>query len=210
MNSENQNKVGAGRSSRFEKIERIPPLKMLLYMSMAGMGILFLVVIMLFLHRVMTLPFSYVFKVPKLFSLSTVILLVSGFFIHYVPMFYRQDNLLQLKRNMRWTLVLGIVFTLSQVVAWYEMTQSGVYFSGQAVGTYLYLLSAMHLLHLAGGLAFLSVLFLKVNRAASDPIRHLVYIRDPFRRMQLEMLRTYWHFMDGLWLALYFVFVFAL
>ncbi|GAA4298864.1 cytochrome c oxidase subunit 3 [Nibribacter koreensis] len=210
MRSENQNKIGAGRSSRFEKIERIPPLKMLLYMSMAGMGILFMVVIFLFLHRVWSLPFTYAYKLPKLFSLSTVLILFSGFFIHYVPMFYRQDNLHQLKRNMRWGLVLGLLFTLSQVVAWYEMTKSGIYFSGQALGTYLYLLSAMHLLHLGGGLAFLTILYMKVNRAASDPIRHLVYIRDPFRRMQLEMLRSYWHFMGVLWLALYFVFVFAL
>ncbi|WP_192820732.1 cytochrome c oxidase subunit III [Rufibacter sp. LB8] len=210
MNSENQNKIGAGKLSRFERIEKVPLLKMLLYLSMAGMGVLFFILIFIFLSDLGQLPPGKSIALPKLFSVSTVLLLVSGFFMHQVPDFYKQDDLVRMNRRLLGALSLGVLFTVAQVVAWYELTTQQVFFKGQTIGTFLYLLSALHLLHVAGGLAFLAFLFLKNNRASKDPIRTLVFIRDPFRKMQLEMLRSYWHFLDAVWIGLYFVFLFAL
>jgi cytochrome c oxidase subunit III len=210
MKSENQNKIGTGQSSGFERMEKLPPLKMLLYVSMAGMGILFFILTLMFLAKVGADETGATFSLPKLFSVSTVVLLLSGFFMQHTPGHYAQDNLPALKRDLLWSLVLGFAFTLAQVTGWYEMADSGIFFSDKAAGSFLYLLPALHLLHIAGGLAFSSYLFIKVNRAASDPIRSLIFNRDPYRLMQLQMLRSYWHFLDGIWVLLYFIFLFAL
>ncbi len=196
--------------SSFEKIEKVPPLKMLLYISMAGMGMLFLVLTVLFLVKTSNAAPATPFALPKLFSVSTVLILVSGFFIHQVPSYYAQDDLLTMKKRLLWGLVLGTAFSVAQVVAWYEMMSANILFDGHPAGTFLYLLSALHLLHVAGGLAFCSFLFVRVNRAAADPIRTLVFNRDPYRLMQLQMLRSYWHFLDALWIGLFFTFLFAL
>ncbi|MFB9862700.1 cytochrome c oxidase subunit 3 [Rufibacter immobilis] len=210
MKSENQNKIGAGKMSSFERIEKVPPLKMLLYISMAGMGMLFLVLTVMFLVKASEAATATPFLLPKLFSVSTVVLLVSSFFMHQVPTFYAQDDLVPMKKHLLRSLVLGSVFCVAQVIAWYEMVEAKIFFNGHPAGTFLYLLSALHLLHIGGGLAFCSYLFVKTNRAAKDPIRTLVFIRDPYRLMQVQMLRSYWHFLDILWIALYFVFLFAL
>lgn len=174
------------------------------------MSMLFVVLTLLFLIKIGEPVAGVHFSLPKLFSVSTVLILVSSFIMHQVPVFYKQDNVVLMKKRLGWVVTLGFAFALSQVVAWYEMGTKGVLFTGEATNTFLYLLSALHLLHVAGGLAFSAFFFLKTSRAAGDSIRTLIFIRDPFRRMQLDMLRSYWHFLDILWIALYFVFLFAL
>ncbi|MGV3538558.1 MAG: cytochrome c oxidase subunit 3 [Rufibacter sp.] len=210
MKSENQNKVGAGQLSSFERIEKVPPLKMVLYVSMGGMALLFLVLTAIFLLKVGSATQERPFMLPKLFTVSTVMLLVSSFFLHEAPALYRQDDLVKLKVRLAWALALGFAFTLTQVVGWMELDTQNVLFNGHSTGTLLYFISALHLLHIAGGLAFLTFLFLKTSRAAADPIRTLVFIRDPFRNLQLDLLRTYWHFLDAVWIALFFTFLFAI
>lgn len=210
MKSENQNKIGAGKLPSFEQIEKVPPLKMILYVSMAGMGVLFFILTVIFLMKAGQVTNQKEILLPKLFTVSTVVILVSSFFMQQVPDQYQQDNLVQLKRQLGWALVLGFVFATAQVVAWFELDSKNVLFNGHTTGTFLYLLSALHLLHIAGGLAFSAFLFIKTSRASADPIRTLVFIRDPYRRMQLEMLRSYWHFLDVVWVALFFTFLFAI
>src|SRR5690606_41834966 len=58
--------------------------------------------------------------------------------------------------------------------------------------TYLYLITALHILHLAGGIIFLSYLFFKTAHVVTDGIRSLIFIRDPYRSLQLSMLTSYW------------------
>jgi cytochrome c oxidase subunit 3 len=108
------------------------------------------------------------------------------------------------------TLALGVGFVGAQLIGWNELDAMGISFTGKASGTYLYLISALHILHLLGGIIFLSFLFFKTAHVATDGIRSLVFIRDPYRRLQLSMLRSYWHFMDALWLCLYLVFLFMI
>jgi cytochrome c oxidase subunit 3 len=196
--------------SSFEKIEKVPPVKMLLFVSMAGMAMLFFMLTAMFLFKTADAATPSTFNLPKLFSVSTILILVSGFAMQQVPFHYSQDNLINMKKGLLWSLVLGMAFALAQIIAWYEMAEARVFFDGHPSGTFLYLLSALHLLHIAGGLAFASYLYVKVNRASKDPIRTLVFNRDPYRLMQVQMLRSYWHFLGIIWIALYFVFLFAL
>ncbi|MBC3540266.1 heme-copper oxidase subunit III [Rufibacter sediminis] len=183
---------------------------MLLYVSMAGMAMLFFMLTAMFLFRTGDAVTPSSFSLPKLFSVSTILILVSGFYMQQVPGYYAQDDLTSMKKGLMWSLLLGVLFAVAQIVAWYEMASARVFFDGHPAGTFLYLLSALHLLHIAGGLAFASYLYVKVNRAAGDPIRSLIFIRDPYRLMQVQMLRSYWQFLDVVWIALYFIFLFAL
>jgi cytochrome c oxidase subunit 3 len=40
-----------------------------------------------------------------------------------------------------------------------------------------------------------------------EPVSVLVYFSDPDKKMKLEMLSTYWHFLDGLWVFLVLFFL---
>ncbi|MBB6610056.1 cytochrome c oxidase subunit 3 [Pontibacter sp. Tf4] len=206
MNSDKKNKVGQKQLSAFRQIERMHPIRMLLYLSMVGIGVLFLILLIAFVR---TGGFgSGLVQFPKFFSVSTVMLLISSYTISRVPGIYKKDKLKKMVRYLGFTLVLGLLFVGAQLLGWREMEAAGITFSGRASGTYLYLISALHILHLVGGLIFLAFLFFKTAHMATDSVRSLIYIRDPYRQLQLTMICSYWHFLDFVWLALYLVFLF--
>jgi len=206
MDSDKKKKVDARQLSAFGGIEKMHPIRMLLYLSMIGIGILFFILVVAFAR---TDGFQQAnFELPKFFSVSTILLLFSSYAISHVPRLYKRDKLNKMTRYLGVTLGLGILFVVAQLIGWNEMAKAGVYFTGKASGTYLYLISALHVLHLLGGIIFLSFLFFKTAHVAADGVRSLIFIRDPYRHLQLAMLSGYWHFMDFLWLGLYLVFLF--
>lgn len=206
MNQDKKNHVDSRQRSAFRRIEKMHPIKMLLYLSMIGIGVLFFILTVAFI-RTGGFP-SQDFVLPRFFSVSTIVLLFSSFTISKVPRYYKREKLKKMARYLGFTLALGLLFIAAQLIGWNEMSRTGIHFTGKASGTYLYLISALHMLHLVGGIIFLSFMVFKTIYVKSDGVRSLIFIRDPFRHLQLSMLTSYWHFMDFLWLALYIVFLF--
>ncbi len=206
MDQERKNKVHFKQLSAFRQIDKMHPVRMLLYLSMLGIGILFFILVVAFFR---TGGFHLEsFQMPKLFSVSTLLLLFSSFTLNRVPRFYRKDKLKKMARYLGFTLAFGVSFVIAQFIGWNEISASGVSFTGKASGTYLYLITALHIVHLLGGLIFLSYLFFKTLHVNADGVRSLIFIRDPYRILQLTMLNSYWNFMGFLWLGLYLVFLF--
>jgi len=204
------NRVGAGRApSAFARIERMPPLLMVLYLAMLASTIMFLMLVAAYITtRARSGMPSGLHPFPRFFSLSTIVLLLSSYTIGQAPRLYAQDELARLGRCLGATLLLGGVFAGLQVLGWRELGTQGVLFRGQASGTFVYLISGLHVLHLAGGLLYLLVMLVRVRGAERDAVRGLVFIRNPYHRRQFRSLSTYWHFVDVLWVALFAVFLF--
>lgn len=210
MNFDKKNKVGSSKDSAFSRIEKIHPFEMMLYLALTGIGVLFLMLVVAFLQtRSYDTSFAQL-KLPKYFSLSTILILLSSYTLSKAPRNYKKDNLNNLKKSLLYTMLLGLGFVVVQVISWYEISLSGISFRGLAAGTYIYLISALHAVHLLAGFLFLSFLYFKTQHAALDPIRVLLYIRNPYVRRQIKLLHAYWHFMDALWVVLFLVFVFSL
>jgi cytochrome c oxidase subunit 3 len=209
MKSDNQNKISARNTSAFARIEKLHPVKMLLYLSLLGVGMVFLVMVIGFIRSEASIFRQQQIPFPKFFSISTLLLLFSSYTLRKVPRLYRRDNLLKMARYLSFTLLLGFAFLLSQLAGWYELVSNNVFIKGRAFGSYLYLIPALHMLHLLAGILFLTYFFIKTRIAASDAVRTLVFIRDPYRKLQISLLSTYWHFMDGMWAALFLVFLFC-
>ena len=206
MNQDRKNKVDARQGSAFGKIEHMHPIHMLLYLSMIGIGVLFFVLVVAFIR---TGGFEREhYMLPRFFSVSTILLLFSSYTLSKVPRIYKKDKLNKMTRYLAITFGLSIAFVGTQLLGWRELSMSGAHFTGKASGTYLYLISALHLLHLLVGMIFLAFLLFKTAHMASDGVRSLIFIRDPYRRLQLSMLCSYWHFMGLLWLVLYLVILF--
>jgi cytochrome c oxidase subunit 3 len=148
---------------------------------------------------------------PRYFSLSTIVLLLSSYTIAQARRLYAADDLSSLGRCLGATLLMGCVFAGLQALGWHELTRNGVTFQGatsSSSGQFIYLISALHVAHLLGGMLFLLALLLRVNHADRDAVRSLVFIRNPYHRRQLQLLGTYWHFIDVLWIGLFAVFLF--
>jgi cytochrome c oxidase subunit 3 len=215
MNPDNNpdNHVGARRRpSPFARIERLPPLAVALYLALLAITVIFFVLILAYVAaRLRSGVPTGLHPLPRYFSLSTIVLVLSSYTMAQAPRLYAQDDLASLARCLGATLLLGCVFAGLQVLGWRELMQLGTPFSGpgsQSSGQFIYLISALHVAHLLGGMLFLLAFLLRVIHNERDAVRTLVFIRNPYYRRQLRLLGTYWHFIDVLWVVLFAVFLF--
>ena len=215
MNSDNDRKKQVGTpqgASAFGRIERMPPLLMVLYLMLLAITVMFVILVVAYVSaRLRSGTDTGLHALPRYFSLSTIVLVASSYTIGQAPRLYANDDLASLGRCLGATLLLGCVFAGLQVLGWRELVQYGVPFQGStstSSGQFIYLISALHVAHLLAGMLFLLVLLLRVLKADRDAVRGLVFIRNPYHRGQLRMLGIYWHFVDVLWVALFAVFLF--
>ncbi len=204
---------GTGRrsagDSAFSRIERLPPLLMLLYLGLVGITMLFVTLVAMYVaSRAQSGVPTGLHPFPRYFSLSTIVLLVSSYTLAQAPRLYRADDLDSLVRCLGATLLLGCIFSGLQVQGWRELVQQGVLFTGERSGTFVYVISGLHVAHIVAGLIFLLVNMLRTLHASRDSVRSLVFIRNPYQLRQLRALLTYWHFIDVLWVALFGMFLF--
>jgi cytochrome c oxidase subunit 3 len=204
---------GTGRApagtSAFNRMERMPPRLLMLYFGLLGIGVLFAGLVALYvLTRLRSgeAPGGHVF--PRFFSLSTIVLLVSSLVLGQATRLYRADDLPTLARCLGATLLLASIFCGLQLAGWRELMLQHVLFNDKPSGSFVYFISGVHIAHIVGGMAYLLALLLRTLHAARDGVRTLVFIRNPYRRRQLQAITTYWHFVDAVWVVLFAVFLF--
>lgn len=209
MREQDKNTKAYRHENALAKLEKIHPHLMLMYLAIIGSSLIFIFMIFAYTLSKPENTFFLNLQFPKAFSVSLVILLISSFSISKVLPAYESGNIDVLKKSLGITLILGIAFTVCQYIGWYELYLSGVYLSGEASGAYLYVISGMHAFHLALGIIFLSTTFFKVMGIARDPVKTLIMETNPYQKIKLTMLAIYWHYLDVLWIFLFFYFLFS-
>jgi cytochrome c oxidase subunit 3 len=91
------------------------------------------------------------------------------------------------------TVVLGFGFLTGQWLAWRELADRGFYLATSASSSFVYLLTAVHGVHLIGGI--LVLLYAAVVSLLHRPVEG--------RRIVVDVTAWYWHFMFGLWLGIF-------
>ncbi len=133
------------------------------------------------------------FVLPQMFSYSTIVLIASSISMHIALLQAKKDQFLGLKIAISITFVLGIVFLYMQYIGWKELVEINVFFVGNPSGSFVYVFTGIHGLHLFSGLivlCFALISSFKLNIHSKSLI-------------QIENCTTYWHFLDGLWLYLF-------
>jgi cytochrome c oxidase subunit III len=92
------------------------------------------------------------------------------------------------------TLALGLVFVAGQIAAWNQLANQGLYLATNPNSSFFYVLTAVHAIHVLGGL--LAMMWLVRLR-----LGHLTTMR----RRTFESTAIYWHFMGALWIYLLIV-----
>lgn len=133
------------------------------------------------------------FKLPKTFTLSTIFILLSSVSMQMSFRAVKRNQQKNLKVALLITLGLGLAFVFCQLVGWNQLVKNGIYFVGNPSGSFLYVLSGMHLLHLVAGILALVI----VNTKA--PLEK--YNSGNF--LGVELCTIYWHFLDLLWIYLF-------
>jgi cytochrome c oxidase subunit III len=132
---------------------------------------------------------------PGILYLNTVVLIASSITLEMarreVGAFMRGLTI-QSARPTRWlnvTLLLGLLFVAGQYVAWLELRSRGLYLATNPNSSFFYVLTAVHAVHVSGGLTGLVRVIHKLNNST-------------LRKSTLDATAVYWHFMDGLWIYL--------
>ncbi len=135
-------------------------------------------------------------RMPKAFILSTGLILISSATIEAARREIHHENSQRYARWLLATLLLGAAFVCSQLVGWKQLVGEGVYLSGNPHSSFFYLFTGAHGIHLLGGMVALSYLALRA--------RKLVFgVSSEKRVAATDAVSLYWHFMDGLWVALF-------
>jgi len=195
--------------SGFEKLERFHPYKTFLFFGIVGSTVLFLSVVFLYFLTVSRIGAAENFVLPKAFSVSTVFLILSSYTISGAVSAFRNDSFRNLKASLTGTFVLTIIFCVAQVIGWQKMVASGFYLDSNPGIAYLYILSALHLLHVVGGLFYLLAITLTVYNKSNDIVKSLLYFTNELQATRLQLVTAYWHFIDALWVLLFFMFLFT-
>lgn len=185
------------------------PYKMFLALAIIGISMLFLFLVIAYSLSISNSQLIQLVTLPKMFTLGTFILIASSFSMSAALKAYEDDNVRRLHYMIFITLVMGAVFSGCQLLGWLELREYGVFLEEESSGSFLYVISALHVIHLMVGLVFLSMALKRSFKVKKDPIQALVMVTNPFERLRLELLTSYWHYLGALWVLLFFFFLFT-
>lgn len=141
------------------------------------------------------------FKLPSAFYVSTLVIILSSITFWMAFAKLKEKNTSAVTFYISITLVLAVVFSLTQWVGFRSVVADGYYFTGAestVTTSFLYVLVMTHFAHLVGGIVvLLVVLFNHLKGRYSD------------KPLGFVLAHTFWHFLGFLWLYL-FVFLFFL
>lgn len=130
------------------------------------------------------------FDLPQVFYTTTIVILLSSVTMQWGYFAAKKGDQRTLQMMIAATAILGVLFLAGQVWGWSELVGSRIHLVGNPSGSFVYILTGVHGIHLVSAIVF--VLFVLVAAA-----------KQKATLVQVEMCATYWHFLGGLWLYLF-------
>lgn len=133
---------------------------------------------------------------PSILFLSTTLLVASSVTLEVARRrvaSYMGGVQSRITSSMLWlyaTLGLGLLFVAGQYMAWLQLRSQGLYLATNPNSSFFYVFTAMHALHVLGGIAGLLRVIRKLGLGT-------------LRRSTLNATSIYWHFMGVLWIYLF-------
>jgi len=137
------------------------------------------------------------FRIPIAFWFSTGVILLSSVTVQIALKSFKERRMKSYRNFITATVILGILFVALQWLGFRQIWNSGVTLSGSGAGQFLYIIAGLHALHVIGGVIALTVMFIK---AFSTRVRS-------YNSVPVEVVNTYWHFVDILWVYLFIFFL---
>ena len=114
---------------------------------------------------------------------------------------FKKNNITKFKLLFNATTLLGIAFMVLQLMGFKEMQKAGLNLASSSEGisgSFIYVISYVHILHMLGGVIAMIIM----NFVIKFRIK-----KNNLSSNGLEILGTYWHFVDVLWIYLFLFFL---
>lgn len=136
---------------------------------------------------------------PQNFMWSTIAIALSSGTMHMAYRSAKQNEIGKLKLYLIITLALGLLFLLFQVLGYQELTANGFFLVGENTNSsFVYLISGIHLAHIVSAILAL----------IGTMVKAYTYKIHSKSLLNIRMSGTYWHFLDIVWIYLYFFFLY--
>ncbi len=174
------------------------PVRTGLWVGLAGIAMMFVAFTSaLFVREGSSSTDWHHLAIPRILYLNSLVLVASSLTLEVARRrvaAYARGITSEVGVPLRWlyaTLGLGLLFVAGQYQAWLGLRAQGVYLASNPNSSFFYVLTAVHAVHVLGGLGGLLYVINKLER----PVLAL-------RRSTMDSTSYYWHFMGVLWIYL--------
>ncbi|MBS0001305.1 MAG: hypothetical protein KFF73_20135 [Cyclobacteriaceae bacterium] len=197
--------------SGFKEIEKWHPHKMLSHLMLLGSFLVLIFLLITFtVEAVNYRDFLATIKLPKFFIIATIVILISGLFKNEILTSYGNDDIETIRKIFFGKFLFGTVFLLFQFVGWLELVFQGLTFKNDVIGTFLFLITGYHMLHVLTCLIYITIFLYRSKDVHIDPVSKLLYFTAPYERVKLEIFGTFWNFIGVSWIFLFIWLVFLM
>ena len=179
-----------------EQRKKIHPQKFMLWVAMASIVMMFAGLTSAYMVRKPQGNWTH-FTIPSIFWVSTVVIVASSATMALGVRAFKKRIMPRFKLLVTATLLLGVMFGVLQFIGFRELYEVNIRVDGNPSGSFLFIIWGLHVVHIAGGIIALLIVFFRAFRT-----RVKVY-----NATGLEIIATYWHFVDALWIYLFVFFL---
>ena len=178
--------------------KKIHPYKFNLWLGLAGIIMMFAGLTSAYIVK-RSQPGWENFNLPRIFLYSTIVILVSSVTIQVALRAFREREMARYRLFFGITAILGIVFVIMQINGFYQFQFNGMKMIGVGSNpaySFILAIAGVHILHVLGGLIAMLIIFSRVYGSK----------RRNYTIVPIEIITTYWHFVDLLWVYLFVFF----
>ncbi|MBV8811122.1 MAG: cytochrome c oxidase subunit 3 [Acidobacteriaceae bacterium] len=165
--------------------------------ALATVTMTFGAIIAVFLIRSETRMFWGHIRFPNVLWATTGVLLISSAVFESARQRLKRNDQHGFFVRCAVTAFLGILFLAGQVVAWFQVLDSGVMLARSPHSWFVFLFTGLHGLHILIGLAGLGWLLLRTREPASGPKYQMN------TRVVANGVSLFWHYLDFIWVVLF-------
>jgi cytochrome c oxidase subunit 3 len=136
------------------------------------------------------------FELPPVFIYSTAVIVLSSATIYLAAKSFKARNMHRYRALITVTAALGLLFIVLQWAGFRYVINHGVKIIGEGsnpAGSFLGVITGLHMLHVLGGVVALIVLFFRAYSSRTKS----------YSALPIEVMSIYWHFVDLLWIYLF-------
>ncbi len=170
----------------------LPTAKVGLRVILAPLSALFMLFMTAYLMRMSFSDWTALHE-PSLLWANTAILVLSSLVLQRARMKARQGDLDSAKASFWIGGVFAFGFLGGQLMAWQQLTAMGYFADTNPANAFFYLLTALHGIHLTGGLVAWGRTLLKIRRGLE--IEQI--------SLSIELCSVYWHYLLLVWAVMF-------
>ena len=181
--------------------KRREPFQFMLYLGIASSALLFLFVFLVFIKKELANQDIPV-HMPRAFWFGSLFILASSFTLQQAGRAVNIQKFTRYRQLLMATYLLALAFLMTQIWGWMDLLRNNILPSNNTGGSFIFILSGLHLIHTLGGVVALSLVLYKSmkNRSYVDSFVDSV---NPPNILRLKLVTIYWHFLDIVWMIIF-------